>query len=71
MKEKILEIVSQVLNIKADENTSQTNCAEWDSLRHLNLVIELEEAFDVQFEPEEIATMKSVVAIETVLKTKL
>jgi acyl carrier protein len=58
------------LNIKADENTSQTNCAEWDSLRHLNLVVELEDAFSIQFEPEEIVSMKSVEAIETIVRAK-
>lgn len=70
MKKRIIESVSQVLNIAADENTSQKTCAEWDSLRHLNLIVELEMEFDVSFEPEEIAQMTSVVSIERVLNTK-
>jgi acyl carrier protein len=71
MKERIIEVVSRVLNIAADENTSQKTCAEWDSLRHLNLVVELEMEFDVSFEPEEIAQMKNIISIEGILKTKL
>lgn len=70
MKEKIIEVLSQVLNVPVNESTSQDNCAEWDSLHHLNLIIELEMAFDVSFEPEEIAEMKSVEMIETMLKKK-
>lgn len=71
MKEKILKIVEQVLNTKVDENTSQKNCSEWDSLRHLNLIIELEMEFDISFEPEEIAKLTNVQIIESLIKEKL
>jgi len=36
----------------------------WDSLRHLNLIIELENEFNISFELEEIAEMKSISLIE-------
>lgn len=71
MKERILKIVEQVLNTKVDENTSQKNCTEWDSLRHLNLIIELEMEFDISFEPEEIAKLTNVQIIESHIKEKL
>jgi acyl carrier protein len=35
------------------------------------MIIELESVFDVTFEPEEIAEMKSLAAIEKVLVQKL
>jgi acyl carrier protein len=70
MKERIKKVVSQVLKVDADDNTSQYTCASWDSLHHLNLIIELETEFDVSFEPEEIAQMKSIDAIEQMLKMK-
>lgn len=71
MKEKILKVVSQVLKTEVDENTSQKNCSQWDSLHHLNLIIELEMEFDVSFEPEEIASMKSVAIIEEMIMSKI
>ena len=71
MIDKILKTVSEVLAIEVDENTSQKNCDKWDSLQHLNIVVALEDAFDVSFEPEEIAQMKSIRDIETMLKSKL
>jgi acyl carrier protein len=71
MTKRIIEVVSLVFNLAADENTSQRTCAEWDSLRHLNLIVELELEFDVSFEPEEIAQMKNIASIERILKTKL
>ena len=71
MEEKILEILRQVLDIEdLDATCSQTTCEAWDSLHHLNLVVELEDAFDVTFEPEEIAVMKSVEDIKNLLAAK-
>lgn len=71
MKERILKIISQVLKTEVDENASQKSIPQWDSLRHLNLVIELEVEFDVSFEPEEIAEMKSVSKIEELIESKI
>lgn len=71
MKERILKVASQALKTNVDENTTQKNCAEWDSLNHLSLIIELEMEFEVSFEPEEIASMKSVSDINEMLKSKL
>ena len=71
MEEKVLEILKEVLE---DESvtvvTSQQNNANWDSLRHLNLIVELESEFDTTFEPEEISDMTSVQKIIEVLKNK-
>jgi len=71
MKERILKIISQVLKTEVDENASQKSIPQWDSLHHLNLVIELEVEFDVSFEPEEIAEMKSVSKIEELIESKI
>ena len=71
MEEKILEILRQVLGIEdLDATCSQATCEAWDSLHHLNLVVELEDAFNVTFEPEEIAVMKSVEDIKKLLAAK-
>jgi len=72
IKEKvILEILKNVLELDTvDKTCSQSNCENWDSLRHLNLVIELESELDLSFEPEEIAEMKSYAAIERIISSK-
>lgn len=71
MEEKILSILKDVLN-NSEVNTSsnQENCENWDSLNHLNLIVALEEAFEIEFEPEEIALMNSFSKIKEVLETK-
>lgn len=72
MKEKIIDILRTVLEDNSvNENTTQENCGSWDSLHHLNIAMELEEAFDITLEPEEIADMKSVSDIERIVSSKL
>jgi acyl carrier protein len=71
MEETIIEIMKDVLD-EQDINidSTQDSLENWNSLRHLNLVSELEDEFDVEFEPEEIAEMKSVKAILELINTK-
>ena len=72
MEEKVFKILKDVLEMdEVSMNTSQDNCENWNSLRHLNLVSELEDEFDVEFEPEEIAEMHSVNSIIEMIKKKL
>lgn len=61
MEEKVLEILKNVFELDSvDATCSQETCEKWDSMGQLNLVVELEDAFDVSLEPEQIAEMKSV-----------
>lgn len=74
MEEKLKKVISKVLGVPADKigtGFSQSTCEKWDSLHHLNLVIALEQEFDVSFEPEEITEMLSLKAIQDCLKSKL
>lgn len=71
MEQKVLDILKQVLELpQVDTTCSQATCAEWDSLHHLNLAVELEMEFGVSLEPEEIAEMKSYNDIIRILQTK-
>lgn len=61
-----LELLQNVFNraledeVKIDRNTSRDNTPEWDSLAHLNLIIELEEEFDIEFNRKEIPSLDNV-----------
>lgn len=71
MDEKILNIMRDVFEDETVDTTSdQNNCENWDSLHHLNLVSELEDAFGVDLEPEEISEMTSFEAVKSVLQSK-
>lgn len=71
MEEKILKVLKETFELEAvDKTCSQTTCEAWDSMGQLNLVAELEDAFDVSLEPEEIGSMKSYDDIVRILKEK-
>ena len=60
MEDRVLDIMEEVFGVKGlDRTCSQGNCEKWDSLAHLNLIVELESEFGVTFEPEEIGEMTS------------
>ncbi len=72
MKEKVLSVMRGVLdNQNIDDSCTQETCEEWDSLHHLNIIAELEETFNIEFEPDEIARMKSASVILEVVESKL
>ena len=71
MDEKIIEIMKNVFETdNVTPASDQNNCDRWDSLHHLNLIVELEDAFDMEFEPEEIAEMKSFDAVKRAILNK-
>lgn len=60
MKTKVKEILATILEIDIsdiNDTFSQNSCSSWDSLNHLNLIIALEETFEVSFDPEQISLM--------------
>ena len=72
MEEKILEVLKETFELDSIEKTiSQQNCEVWDSMGQLNLVADLEDAFDVSLEPEEIGEMKSFDDIVKILNPTL
>jgi acyl carrier protein len=72
--ERVRRIAADVLEVPASkitESTSSENLESWDSVRHLNLILALEQEFHIQFEPEEIDEMSDVRQILAVLGRKL
>ena len=71
MEEKILEVLKESFELDCvDRAISQKNCEKWDSMGQLNLVADLEDAFDISLEPEEIGTMTCFDDIVRILKEK-
>jgi acyl carrier protein len=66
-------IASDVLGVPPDQiapDTSPATATNWDSVQHLNLVLAIEQAFSVMFEPEELDQMKSVGHIVAMVERK-
>lgn len=71
---KIQQIMADVFNISVDEITeesSQDTVEAWDSLKHLDLVVALEEEFDISIPVEEIGTMVSFKLVSFIVKELL
>jgi acyl carrier protein len=74
MEDQIKQIMADVLDLEAEcieESTTQDNTPNWDSLNHVNLIIAVEQEFDLTFSPEEIEGMVSFSKIVETLETKL
>jgi acyl carrier protein len=74
MKDKIKNIMSAVFDIDKDtigDDASTTNLENWDSINHMNLVLAIEEEFNIVFDDEEIVQITSLKSIESTLSKKL
>ena len=71
MEEKVIALLERVFECaKIDVNSSTENVPEWDSMHQLSIAFEIECEFGVELEPDEIAEMKSVKEIYSVLERK-
>ena len=72
IENQVLEIMRSVFGIEdVSTDVSQKNCERWDSLRHLTMASELEDAFDIELEPEEIAEMTDLSRVVNMINSKL
>jgi len=67
---KLKEVLNKILKIEIssiNDETSVDTVDIWDSLKHLNLVIALEEAFNITFTEEESVEIMSYPLIKAIL----
>ena len=57
-------------DVDVDMNTEKDMVLQWDSLNHLNLVVELENSFDLGLSMEEIEGMNSVKGIVALINAR-
>ena len=63
LKEKIIELIEEVLNVPAGtvtEDTMIVDVEEWDSLAHVMLIGELEEQFGISIPVEDAVEIDGV-----------
>jgi len=73
MLDKIQSAFSEVFGVDqslVNNDTTINNLKEWDSLKHLQMIMKLEARFSTKFEMGEIAQMDSVQKIIEVLESK-
>ncbi len=66
---KLMADIFQVLESEITCETKQNDLQNWDSVEHLNLMLALEQEFDVVLEVDDLSTLTSVPAILSYLET--
>lgn len=61
MKTKFLRILSLLLNqeISEKDDCSMENTPAWTSLRHIEIILSMEEEFSIAFDPQDIPKLTS------------
>jgi len=73
MEQRIKNVMASVFNVEVSEingDTSPDTIEQWDSLRHMHLIVGLEEEFGTSFKEEEIIEMMNYKLIYDTLKNK-
>ena len=74
MEDRIKNVMAAVFEIpanKINDHSSPDNILSWDSLKHMKLVIALEEEFEIEFEDDRIAEMLNYSSIKDIIIEKL
>lgn len=73
MEQTVEKIMADVLKISETDITDKLTIDDieaWDSLKHMDLIVSLEQAFNIEFTFDEIIIMTSVISIKRILNNK-
>lgn len=59
MEEKVLQILVEKLKTPVELVTDKDECGAWDSVTHLEIIMELEQAFNVRIPLEDMPKLTS------------
>jgi len=74
MEDKVCRIVSDIFNLdplEVKQDLSFESLENWESLTQLNLILALEEEFNIHLSPADIQKIKSIQSIVSVLSGSL
>ena len=73
MKQKIETLMADLFNLKNEDITdslTMTNTDGWDSLKHMELIVSIEQTFSIELTFDEIVAMQTLKDIKKILKEK-
>jgi acyl carrier protein len=73
MTTRVAKVFSEVLGVSPAQITDETspdNTPQWDSMTAMNLVVAIEDEFDIRLSTAEIVSMRNVAIVRKVLTTK-
>jgi acyl carrier protein len=73
-EDKLFAILSSLLNVPREQlscESSRKTIQQWDSLKHMHLVMALEEEFGIEFDDGEVSNLASAAALLDSINGKL
>ena len=74
MENRIKKVMSEVLDIEElsiNDSTSPETIESWDSLKQMNLIVALEEEFNIEFDGEDLENLINFKLISLIVQEKL
>lgn len=74
IKKRIIGLLADVLDLSTEDipdNASPDNLERWDSLKHMLLVMSLEQEFDIKFSDDELTDLLTVDLIAEIISERL
>lgn len=74
MEVRIKKVMCEVLSIQEsdiNDDLSPESVESWDSLKHMNLIVALEEEFDIEFDDEDIENLLNFKLIKLTIEDKI
>lgn len=63
MEEKVIGIIARILEVDIEDvemDTAIGDLPEWDSLHHLQIIVELQNEFNIEYPKEDLAELEDV-----------
>ena len=73
MEQRVKSILSSVLGInitRITEKTSIDTVSDWSSMKHMNLIVALEEEFEIEFDEDEIVESTNYIILLNNIRKK-
>ena len=70
---QLYDVIASVLGIEADtlnEKSNALNTPNWDSLRHIELILAVENAYNIRFAITEVMNMQNLGDMREILEAK-
>ena len=67
----IFRILFNLPDLELTDDLSAKDVPGWDSFNHVNLIINIEEEFGIQFTNDEVGGMQNVGSLKTLLASKI
>jgi acyl carrier protein len=67
----VFRVLFNLPDIELNDNLTAKDISGWDSFNHVNLIINMEEEFNVRFPNSEVGDLQNVGNLKTLLASKI